>query len=61
MEYRDIRYNIRFRVTPGEWAVTIYPPDQPPVDKVIYGPRTLAEKAVFVMIDGWLKKQTARP
>jgi hypothetical protein len=32
VQYRGTRYNIRVSIKPGEWAVTIYPPDRPPID-----------------------------
>jgi len=55
MEYKGIRYALRRGIALDEWSVAAYPPDTSPIEKYVKGPRQSAEKAVWFMIDTWLK------
>jgi hypothetical protein len=56
MEYRGIRYTIRARIERERWSVAIHPAGIELAEKVISGPREIAELRAHSMINKWLEK-----
>ena len=53
MHYRDIRYSIRARLERGQWVVAVHISDDNVIEKIIFGPRAIADKMARSLIDKW--------